>query len=84
MASTGKTKSISMQPPEPQSVTFTSLFNQVEQGTVKIPQFQRAFVWTRFQSARNQLEKSSCIFGSCGHESFTRPLRDKGRCPLNS
>lgn len=52
MASTGKTKSISMQLPEPQSVTFPSLFNQVEQGTVKIPQFQRAFVWTRLQSAK--------------------------------
>jgi len=38
--------------PEPQSVTFPSLFNQVEQGTVKIPQFQRSFVWTRLQSAK--------------------------------
>lgn len=38
--------------PEPQSVTFPSLIAQIEQGSVKIPQFQRAFVWTRLQSAR--------------------------------
>lgn len=38
--------------PEPQSLTFSSLISQIENGTVKIPQFQRAFVWTRQQSAR--------------------------------
>jgi hypothetical protein len=38
--------------PEPQSVTFSSLISQIENGTVKIPQFQRSFVWTRQQSAR--------------------------------
>lgn len=38
--------------PEPQSVTFPSLVSQIEQGTIKIPQFQRDFVWTRQQSAK--------------------------------
>lgn len=38
--------------PEPQSVTFSSLFSEIENGTIKIPQFQRDFVWTKHQSAR--------------------------------
>lgn len=38
--------------PEPQSVTFTSLFAEIEDGTLKIPQFQRAFVWPRHKSAK--------------------------------
>ncbi len=38
--------------PEPQSVTFTSLFAEIENGTIKIPQFQRNFVWSRAQSAK--------------------------------
>jgi len=38
--------------PEPQSVTFPSLFDQIRNGTIKIPQFQRNFVWTKLQSAR--------------------------------
>jgi len=38
--------------PEPQSVTFPSLFDQIRNGTIKIPQFQRDFVWTKAQSAR--------------------------------
>jgi hypothetical protein len=38
--------------PEPQSVTFPSLFDQIRNGTIKIPQFQRDFVWTKVQSAR--------------------------------
>ena len=38
--------------PEPQSVTFPALFSQIRDGTVKIPQFQRDFVWTRAMSAR--------------------------------
>ena len=38
--------------PEPQSVTFSSLISQIEHGSIKIPQFQRDFVWTRLQSAR--------------------------------
>jgi hypothetical protein len=38
--------------PEPQSVTFPSLFDQIRNGTIKIPQFQRDFVWTKAQSAK--------------------------------
>lgn len=38
--------------PEPQSVTFPSLFDQIRNGTIKIPQFQRDFVWSKGQSAR--------------------------------
>ena len=38
--------------PEPQSVTFPSLFDQIRNGTIKIPQFQRDFVWTKGMSAR--------------------------------
>src|SRR6266581_3758631 len=38
--------------PEPQSVTFTSLFAEIENGTIKIPQFQRDFVWSKEKSAK--------------------------------
>lgn len=38
--------------PEPQSVTFPSLFDQIRNGAIKIPQFQRDFVWTKAMSAR--------------------------------
>jgi hypothetical protein len=38
--------------PEPQSVTFTALFADIEKGTIKIPQFQRDFVWTKARSAK--------------------------------
>jgi len=38
--------------PEPQSVTFPALFAQIRDGTIKIPQFQRDFVWTRAMSSR--------------------------------
>jgi uncharacterized protein with ParB-like and HNH nuclease domain len=38
--------------PEPQSVTFTSLFGEIENGTIKIPQFQRDFVWSKSKSGK--------------------------------
>ncbi|MHA1864339.1 MAG: DUF262 domain-containing protein, partial [Candidatus Thorarchaeota archaeon] len=38
--------------PEPQSVPFSNLLNDIERGLVKIPQFQRDFVWTKEKSAR--------------------------------
>lgn len=31
--------------PEPQSKTFSSIINEIEGGQIKIPQFQREFVW---------------------------------------
>jgi len=38
--------------PEPQGVSFAALMNNIEQGRVKIPQFQRDFVWNLERSAR--------------------------------
>ncbi len=38
--------------PEPQSRTFTALMGDIEKGQVKIPQFQRDFVWDLKRSAR--------------------------------
>ena len=38
--------------PEPQSVTFSNLFADIENGTIKIPQFQRDFVWSKAKSAK--------------------------------
>lgn len=40
-----------MNQPEPQSVTFRTLISDIEKGLVKIPQFQRDFVWTKEKSA---------------------------------
>lgn len=37
---------------KPSHTTFTSLINDIETGTIKIPQFQREFVWERARSAR--------------------------------
>lgn len=40
-----------MYQPEPQSVTFSILINDIDKGIIKIPQFQRDFVWSLEQSA---------------------------------
>ncbi len=40
-----------MNQPEPQSISFSTLLNDIEQGLIKIPQFQRDFVWTKEKSA---------------------------------
>lgn len=40
-----------MQLPEPQTKTFPNLLSAIEQGQIKIPQFQRDFVWTMQKSA---------------------------------
>lgn len=37
--------------PEPQSLTFSSLMGDIEKGNIKIPQFQRDFVWSKEKSA---------------------------------
>src|SRR5215210_3098158 len=39
-----------MKQPEPQGRSFSSLIESIEHGLVKIPQFQRDFVWTREKS----------------------------------
>jgi hypothetical protein len=36
---------------EPQSLPFANLLNEIENGTVKVPQFQRQFVWPKQKSA---------------------------------
>lgn len=44
-------KEIIMNLPEPQTRTFTTLISEIEKGQIKIPQFQRDFVWTLQKSA---------------------------------
>lgn len=41
-----------MYQPEPQSITFSTLLHDIEKGIIKIPQFQRDFVWSKEQSAK--------------------------------
>ena len=41
-----------MQLPEPQSKPFSSLLAGIEDGRIRIPQFQRGFVWTMEKVAR--------------------------------
>lgn len=40
-----------MQLPQPQVFTYQALINDIEVGRIKIPQFQRDFVWTKEKSA---------------------------------
>ena len=41
-----------MQLPEPQSSSFSTLIGDIEKGLIKIPQFQRDFVWNKPKSAK--------------------------------
>ncbi|MGG4468467.1 DUF262 domain-containing protein [Paenibacillus alvei] len=41
-----------MYQPEPQSITFSTLIHDIDKGIIKIPQFQRDFVWTLEQSSK--------------------------------
>lgn len=41
-----------MYQPETHSFKFSALLNDIEQGLIKIPQFQRDFVWSKEQSAK--------------------------------
>jgi hypothetical protein len=41
-----------MHQPEPQSVMYPTLLHDIEKGSIKIPQFQRDFVWTKQKSAK--------------------------------
>ncbi|MEH7094072.1 GmrSD restriction endonuclease domain-containing protein [Neobacillus vireti] len=41
-----------MYQPEPQSITFSTLIHEIDKGIIKIPQFQRDFVWSIDQSAK--------------------------------
>ncbi len=40
-----------MKLPEPQTRTFSGLIEEIKKGQIKIPQFQRNFVWTIQKSA---------------------------------
>ena len=40
-----------MQRIEPRSLRYEPLFDDVERGRIKIPQFQRRFVWIKEQTA---------------------------------
>ena len=40
-----------MQQPEPQSLSYETLLGDIAKGLVKIPRFQREFVWSRDKSA---------------------------------
>lgn len=72
--------------PEPQSVTFPSLISQIELGKVKIPQFQRSFVWARHQSAKliDSIIKGYPIgtFILWTTQERLRAIRDIGGIPL--
>ena len=41
-----------MKQPENQSKTYASLFDAIDEGKIKVPQFQRDFVWDKAQTAR--------------------------------
>lgn len=41
-----------MQLPEPSSVPFNTLMAEIEKGLIKIPQFQRDFVWSKDRVAK--------------------------------
>ena len=41
-----------MQQPENQSKKYSSLFNDIDGGKIKIPQFQRDFVWAKIRTAK--------------------------------
>jgi hypothetical protein len=46
---------IEMKMPEPHSMNFTSLISDIERGHIKIPQFQRDFVW-KLDKAANLID----------------------------
>lgn len=41
-----------MNQPEPQALGFSAVLNDIERGRIKVPQFQRDFVWTKEKSAK--------------------------------
>lgn len=38
--------------PQPQSMVYSAFINDIDRGNIKIPQFQREFVWLREESAK--------------------------------
>lgn len=41
-----------MSQPKPHSISFKTLISDIEQGRIKVPQFQREFVWSKQSSAK--------------------------------
>ena len=41
-----------MQPPQPGSRALSFIIHEIERGSVKVPQFQRDFVWSKDKSAQ--------------------------------
>ena len=41
-----------MQQPQPFAQPFSALMHQIETGVIKIPQFQRNFIWDKRKSAK--------------------------------
>ena len=41
-----------MYQPEPQSIAYPTMIGQIDQGVIKIPQFQRDLAWTKQKSAK--------------------------------
>jgi hypothetical protein len=52
MAQIEETKSITAMQPQPQSKKYEVLFTGIDSGQIKIPKFQRDFVWGKEQSAK--------------------------------
>ena len=56
-----------MYSPENQTKNYSQLFNDIDTGLVKIPQFQRDFVWEKEQTAKlvdsidPPLNKEKCL-----------------------
>lgn len=38
--------------PEPQTLPFSTLINEIEKGVIKIPQFQRDFIWSKRKACK--------------------------------
>lgn len=38
--------------PEPQTLSFSTLINEIEKGIIKIPQFQRNFIWSKRKACK--------------------------------
>ena len=72
--------------PEPQTRTFSTLISDIEQGQIKIPQFQREFVWDlrKCASLMDSIVKGypigTLIFRKTKER--LRSVRDIGGCTL--
>ncbi len=75
-----------MQLPQPSAQPLSSLLHQIETGVLKIPQFQRSFVWDRHRSARlvDSLLKGYPIgtFILWKTKEELRSIRNLGNAPL--